>query len=210
MSTRPERQAEELGRREKILRAAEFKFALDGYHGTTLRGVANEADVQLSLLVYHFKTKMGLYREIFARRQYINEARIGALRAIADLGSPTALDAIVAAFADPVLKLHEVEEDLWFARLVLREASDPSSHERGILQEFFDPLGREFIAALKSAVPGRSAEFYPWAYLFAVGVLTQSSFDVRIQDLDASADPSAKYGLIRTFIKAGWAANPAS
>lgn len=194
-----------LDRREKILAAAEYKFAVDGYHGTTMRGIAAEADVQLSLLVYHFKTKLDLYREIFVRRQYVNEARIKALDAIGDLSAEGALEAIVSAFADPVLALHTDPRGLWFARLALREASDPSSHERGIIQEFFDPMGRTFIAALEEAVPGRPSNFYPRAYLFAVAVLTQSSLDIRIQDLSPSVDVEANYALIRQFIKAGWA-----
>jgi len=207
VSARYELPPGELDRREKILWAAEFQFALNGYHGTTLRGIAEEADVKLSLLMYHFKAKLDLYREIFARRQYVNVSRVTALEAIADLSAPTALDEIVAAFANPVLELHENPRDLWFARLVLREASDPSSHERGILQEFFDPMAGKFIDALRRAVPGRSEEFYPWAYLFAVGALTQSSFDVRIRDLAPAVDVDAKYRLLRGFIRAGWEAS---
>ncbi|NKQ52274.1 TetR/AcrR family transcriptional regulator [Amycolatopsis sp. K13G38] len=199
-------------RREQILVAAERLFAEHGYHGTTMRMIAEEAGVKLSLIVYHFKAKLRLYREIFLRRQYVNERR-RALLADVDPDAVDALDRIAAAFVDPVVELHDSPDDIWYARLVLREAADPSSQDRGIVRELFDPMAREFIAAIRRAATGRSEDFYRWAYLFAVGALTQSSFDVRLRDL-ATDGPDAgektsnpvKAAYLRAFIRAGWAA----
>jgi AcrR family transcriptional regulator len=200
------------GKRERILQAAERVFAMEGYHGTTLRGIADEADVKLSLMSYHFETKLGLYREVFRRRQYLNDRRRDMLHGV-DFDGEDAIRRIVDAFADPVLQLHENPTDVWFARLVLREASDPSSQERGIIHEFFDPMAEEFIQAISKANPGRHPDFYRWAYLFAVGALTSSSHDARASDLGGSrgqhdvaeglSAPKARY--LKEFIAAGWA-----
>lgn len=45
---------------ERILVAARASFAELGYAGTTLRGVARQADVDPALVNYYFKTKTGL------------------------------------------------------------------------------------------------------------------------------------------------------
>ncbi|AKS34296.1 TetR/AcrR family transcriptional regulator [Mycolicibacterium goodii] len=196
----------ETGRKLQILQAAERVFAQEGYHGTTMRKIAEVADVKLSLIVYHFDTKLKLYRAIFLRRQYVNDQRLELLRNI-DTHNEQAMIQLVSAFADPVLALHRNPEDLWFARLVLREASDPSSQQRGIIHELFDPMAQEFIGAMSQINPGREPGFYRWAYLFAVGALTSSSFDVRAHDLgepDDVADLNAKAELLKRFILAGW------
>jgi len=202
-------------RRERILQAAEMVFAQEGYHAATMRAIAAAAEAKLSLVVYHFESKLGLYREVFLRRQYLNEERREMLRAV-DFDAPDAAHQLAAAFADPVLRLHESPTDVWFARLVLREAADPSSHERGIIHELFDPMAQEFIQAIVKVNPGRDREFYPWAYLFAVGALTSSANDARAGDLgrsakktvrDAHGGPDSPKGRhLKEFIAAGWAA----
>jgi AcrR family transcriptional regulator len=183
------------GRRAAILRAAE-----KGYHGTTMRQIAAEADVQLSLVVYHFTSKLGLYTAIFENRQYINDDRLVRLAAIPDLQAEDALEQIVRAFADPVLVLHDDPDDIWFARLVLREAADPSSQQRPIIGELFDAMAREFIKALREALPGKRDGFYHWAYLFSVGALTQSSFDTRVRNLTDKVYTEQKHDILRSYI----------
>lgn len=183
-----------------ILRAAEKLFAQKGYHGTTMREVAAAADVGLSLVVYHFKNKNALYYAIFEDRQYINEERVKQLQSIGDPTGPSALDAIVDAFISPVLTLHQSPDDIWYARLVLREAADPSSQERAVISTLFDPMARAFIGALEKALPGKRPGFYHWAYLFSVGALTQSSFDDRIGNLADVPMFDRKNEVLRAYI----------
>jgi AcrR family transcriptional regulator len=191
----------DVGRRDAILRAAEKLFALEGYHGTTMRHIADEADVKLSLIVYHFTSKMNLYTAIFEARQYINEERMERLAAI-DPHAANALDEIVRAFTDPVLALHGDPAGIWFARLVLREAADPSSQDRKVIGAMFDPMARQFIRALRVALPGKPEGFYHWSYLFSVGALTQSAFDVRVRNLTETIYPEDKHELLRSYITA--------
>lgn len=196
------RSAQGRQRREQILVAAERVFAQDGYHATTMRNVAQEAGVKLALLQYHFETKVGLFTEVFERRQYVNEERLARLRAIADLRAESALEEIVDALIGPSLRLHENPDGVWFARLVLRETADPSNQERPVMRRFFDPLGREFIAALEVALPGKRPGFHLWAYLFSIGALTQSVHDARALELDPEAARSSKVLLLRDYIVA--------
>lgn len=190
------------GRRAAILRAAEKVFALESYHGATMRQIAAEAEVKLSLVVYHFTSKLGLYMEIFENRQYVNEERLAQLSAIPDLRAPDGVERIVHAFVDPVLALHDDPDDIWFARLVLREAADPSSQQRPVITELFDPMAREFIKALREALPDKPDGFHHWAYLFAVGALTKSSFEDRVGNLTDKPFIEQKQEILRSFIVA--------
>ena len=54
--------------RERILKTAEQIFAEMGFEGTSLRQIAVHADVPVALVSYHFKNKLGLYREVFKAR----------------------------------------------------------------------------------------------------------------------------------------------
>jgi len=100
----------------------------------------------------------------------------------AQLGSQY-FEQIVCAFVDPVLALHFDPDDAWFAKLVLREAGDPSNQDRPVLKVLFDPMAREFIDAFREALPGKPDGFYQWAYLFSVGALTQGASEDRVRDL---------------------------
>ncbi|MFB7600589.1 TetR/AcrR family transcriptional regulator [Streptomyces sp. NPDC056160] len=190
------------GRRQAIMRAAERLFALEGYHGATMRQIAEAAGVKLSLVVYHFTSKLGLYTAIFEERQYVNDERLARLGAIPDLCADDALEQIVSAFTDPVLALHDDPDDIWFARLVLREAADPSSQERPVIRDQFDPLARRFVEALGIALPDKPAGFHHWAYLYSVGALTQSAFDTRVRNIADEPGYEQKHALLRSYITA--------
>lgn len=189
-------------RRVRILDAAERIFAEHGYDGATLRQVASAAGVQLSLLGYHFPSKLALYSAVFERRQYVNEQRLERLEALGDPRAPDALDRLVAAFMDPVMALRE--QGTWYRRLVLREAADPSSRQRPIIRELFDPMARRFIAALREVRPGRPEGWYEWSYLFAVGALTQSASDDRLANLTEHPPTAPNDELLRGFVTAAW------
>jgi AcrR family transcriptional regulator len=189
-------------RRDQILVAAEQVFAEEGYDATTMRNVARAAGVKLALLQYHFGTKIGLYTAIFERRQYVNEERLALLHAIPDLTAPSALEEIVEALIGPPLRLHHSPDDVWFARLILRETADPSNHDRPVMRRFFDPLAKEFISALRVCLPDKPADFHVWAYLFSIGALTQSVHDGRALAIDPHVSERSKVVLLRRYVVA--------
>lgn len=53
--------------RELILQAADVVFANDGYAGTTVQGIAAQAGLPKSNVLYHFKTKDKLYSRVLER-----------------------------------------------------------------------------------------------------------------------------------------------
>jgi AcrR family transcriptional regulator len=55
----------DLDTRERILKTAQKLFAEKGFNGTSVRDIAQEAQVNVAALNYHFQTKQSLHQEIF-------------------------------------------------------------------------------------------------------------------------------------------------
>ena len=163
-------------------------FSRKGYHGVSMREIATAADVQLSLIVYHFQTKENLYRSVFDHFHTIFEERLERLDRIEHLSAPDALRHIVEAFVMPVLNAKATEEGRIYSQLILREASDPEEESRGIIRDYYDPMAARFIEALKQALPDKTVNGLTWGYLFSVSALVMSHFDARMQRLSHS-DP---------------------
>lgn len=210
--------AGEPSKRERVLREAERLFALEGFHGVTMRDIAGAADVKLALIVYHFETKNKLYHAIFEHRKDLFGERLGGLQSITDFAAPDALERIVHTFVAPVLRSQMSSAGKSYAQLVARESSDPTEATRGIVKEYFDPFAKEFIQALQQALPRKSLEYVHWAYMFAVGALVMSVFDSRLAritdgktkptDLTKPADVAKKTEYLCTFICAGIRGGP--
>jgi len=92
--------------RERILDAAEILFSQRGYDGTSLRDLAAQASVRMSLVHYHFGTKeqvlaaavdrkLGLLRQLIQQR-FENAERAGLL---------TSIDECVRAFISPFFEV---------------------------------------------------------------------------------------------------------
>ena len=178
-------------KRERVLHEAERLFALDGFHGVSMRDIAQAADVKLALIVYHFETKEKLYRAVFEHRKHLFDERLQLLRLVTDHAAPDALERIVHAFVEPILRSHMSDTGKSYAQLVVREASDPREETRGIIGAYFDPFAKEFITALQKALPDESLDYIRWAYLFAVGALVMSVFDSRMTRIsDGATRPS--------------------
>lgn len=204
--------AAEPSKRERILREAERLFALEGFHGASMRDIAKAADVGLSVLVYHFETKQKLYRAVFEQHHALFEARIAALHAVADFDAPDAVERIVAAFVMPVMGQQATPEGKYYSLLTVREASDPQEASRGIIADYYDPMARQFIAALQRALPETSPEYLHWAYLFSVGALVMNCFDERMSRLSEHrylpGDDAAKGRFLVRYIAAGIRGGP--
>lgn len=190
-------------KKDQILKAAETVFANLGYDRATIRRVAQEAEVDIPVVTYHFATKLNLYRSIFEKYQPWNEARREALRRV-KLDSSDAVEQIVDAFLLLGRSNQEDSRSSNYLTLVLREASDPLSTERRIISDLFDPMAREFISALEVALPQKPPSFHRWAYLFAVGAYTSTNVGQRERDLATGVvDSGDRLALLHSFICAG-------
>ncbi len=207
--------ADKPNRQQAILLAAEKLFARHGYHGVTIRQIAEEAGVPLALVGYYYGPKHELFHAIFAHWNQTIEERLAALdAAAANPQDAQTLTRIIEAFVKPVIRLRHSEEGYYYAQLVGRELAYSSAEADRVLREFFDPLAHRFIAALQATVPGASLSEVAWGYQFALGALLHHLVDTRVQRLsdghNQPGDPAASDRLVQFIVGGLQAALPAN
>ncbi len=86
----------------QIMRAAIRLFTERGFAGSSLRDIANEAELNMGLIRYHFGSKVDLYRDTLAHvSESYNQACLRALREVMEEDAPTAESIIYAWLAAP-------------------------------------------------------------------------------------------------------------
>lgn len=165
--------------RARILAAAEAEFGDHGFDGVSVRQIALRADVPVALINYHFGSKEGLYRAIFEMRApMIIDQRIAGLRlAEMEPDRDRRVEMIVKAVLVPNLHMRSTEKNSSYARILAREVSDPKSHNRKVVAEFFDPIAYRVMEALQQALPDRSLEEINWGYQAMLGVMVYTMAD---------------------------------
>lgn len=165
--------------RMRILLAAEGEFADHGFDGASVRQIALRADVPVALINYHYGSKEGLYRAIFEMRApMIIDQRIAGLRlAEMEPDQERKVEMIVKAVLVPNLHMRSTEKNSSYARILAREVSDPKSHHRKVVAEFFDPIAYKVTEALHKAMPDRTIEEIHWGYQAMLGVMVYTMAD---------------------------------
>ena len=152
-----------LDTRETLIEAALACFAKYGYEATSIRQIAAEAGKNSSLISYYFKSKEGLYREVF--REVLN--RLGTESAAPASAAPeatkgedarTRLRELIRRF------LREVEAHLASVdplqdaavRLFLSEMNAPKNEVRDLIQERMEPWARGLRACIRGIRPDLS------------------------------------------------------
>lgn len=159
--------------RVRIITAAEAVFSERGYDAGTIRDVAHRADVPLGLVTYYFPGKLSLYRAVFeARVPEIVQQRLAGM-ALADLEADPdrRLELLVKALLVPMLGMRGTEGGRRFAVLMAREIADPSSKDRGIIEELMQPVTVTFLTALRNALPEERQGAALWAYGAMMGAM---------------------------------------
>lgn len=178
--------------RERLLAAAEHLFANRGFDATSTRALVEQAGVDIAMIVYHFGSKLGLYREVLLRRaERVNALRLAELDAVlARHDGPPDLTAVVHALVATNIRLR-TDADLGglpIARLFARELIDPDQAGRRTIHEMFDAAAQRFIAAIHQALPDASSESVHWAYHFAISAMVQTMANVNtLEDLSRGA-----------------------
>ena len=171
-------------RKQNILRAAERLFATRGFHGVSIRDVADEAGVPLALVGYYYGPKLELYHEIYYQRSDYIEQRLESLaRAQREAPAGQQLEAIIAAFVLPVLQVAATPDGRLFLRLMARGINDGLAEDDAVVRELFDPLAHAFIDALAQVAPQATRGTLAWCYQFALGAMLHHVTDERVERL---------------------------
>lgn len=199
--------------RQRILDAAEKLFSERGLEGVSVRQIATVARLDFAMINYHFGSKLGLYRAVFQRRSdKLAEQRLGALeRVLAKSGdSIPQLEDIVCALVTPNIRLRADPQagGIPFARLIVREMTDPNERERGIVSAAFDQTAFHFMEVLATVFPGASRAELHWAYHFAIGTLVHTMASTgRLEYLSRGAcqmsDPDVVLARLIPFVVSG-------
>jgi AcrR family transcriptional regulator len=150
--------------RERVLSAAAALFADRGFHGTTMRDIAQRARVNLAAAHYHFGSKETLYLAVL-REQFDNITSTLARRGLA-LGTvgampKAALTELLRARIAAMLELMLGPPPGLHGLLMMREMCDPSAALPHIVEQLIAPHKRELegiVAALAPALPAAAVE----------------------------------------------------
>ncbi len=160
--------------RSRILQAAESLFAPFGYDGTSLRKIAAEAGYELSLVLYHFRSKELLYQAVFERGvELILRERHKHLKAMMEADTTISVEEVLLLFSRPWLELFGRDEDNT-AIVFARSLFEHSDHQRALIEEHVDPEARFFIDALQKAAPNAPPDEIHRCYHLFVGQLVYS------------------------------------
>lgn len=162
----------------RILDAAEHLFAERGYHGATMRQVADASGASLSLTQYHFKTKEALFGAVMERCilsiNHQRLLRLGVLETTAIQSEQrVSVDDVLRAFLEPtVLLARDTREGGQnYAQLIAHIINDPQPHARAVSQKLTDPIARQTMRMLGLALPGLDEATLAWCYIFMVGAM---------------------------------------
>jgi AcrR family transcriptional regulator len=198
--------------REAILDAAEVTFADLGYAGTTLREVADKAEVTQALISYYFGSKYGLFEEVFLRRgRKISDERLENLAALKRTGKPLKIKEIVHAFLTPTLALRTTPEGRAFIRLQARLHTEPPEISYKLRNEAYDLSTRAYVDAIASALPHLSKKDVFWRVTLMVGAYMYAFSDThRLEELAKGIcnpeDPNEILAQISEFVAGGLSA----
>ena len=201
--------------RDRILDAAEALFAQRGYEGVSVRRIMREADADVSLAYYHFKSKRDLFDQVMLRKvETLNRMRLEALEAVERRrgdDAPT-VEEIIGAFTHPLLDLLANKHDEWKHYFQLIAQINSSSEWGGeLMTRYFDPLVSRFIDALRKALPDCTEADLFWSYHFLSGALTLTFAETgRIDNLSGglcrSSDMRSINERMPRFLAAGFRA----
>lgn len=110
--------------RQRLLTAAAELFAERGFNKVSIRDICQKADANVAAVNYHFRDKLGLYKEVV---QMLGECMDRAKGSALDAGAGSAPEEQLRLYIRTFMHhLLGPEEDSWMDRLMARELMDPT------------------------------------------------------------------------------------
>lgn len=161
-----------------LLDSAERLFAATGIAETSLRAITREADANLASVNYHFGSKEGLVRAVFARRlQPLNRTRLDLLENCLSHGEGGAdLECVLRAFVEPAMAMMTSDDPghREFTKLLGRMLLEPAHELRSLMIGEFEEIAQRFSGALQHVFPQAPREEIAWRFHFMVGALAHT------------------------------------
>jgi AcrR family transcriptional regulator len=149
--------------RERLLDAAIELFARQGFHGTSIRDIAERAGANVAAGHYHYGSKEGLYLEVLraqfaAVRSELERRGISRPAPALRRASRRELVALLEARISTMLELLLGPPPAPHGQLMLREMCDPTDAMPIIVAEFIEPQTQEMTQLVARLIPGVGRE----------------------------------------------------
>lgn len=178
MTEKPQkmRRARGIAALDDLLSTTEALLVERGYHGLSMRDIAQAAGVNLGSVYYYSPSKEGLIRLAIERRiAPINAERVRRFRAIeqsppADIAE--ALRDVLRAFIEPALTVAgaESEEDARLARAVhTRIHRDAAPEIVKMVYDLYSEAGAMLMRLARRFTPHLSADAFHWRIMCVLG-----------------------------------------
>ena len=152
----------------KLIIAAGKLFAEKGYEGVSTRMIAEEANVNLGGIHYHFGSKEKLYVELF---RFVLQRDDGNIKSVSHLKelypewneSPESQAKIIFELIRKMYRRIAFSEFPWKLPLFIRESFQPSPANAALVEEVFRPFVTdilEFCRGLNLGLPEEELQFF--------------------------------------------------
>lgn len=156
--------------RTLLLDTAERLFAEQGYEGTGVRQIAEQAGVNLGAIHYYWGSKQALCRDtlerrlvpVLSERTERIEGVVSGQGSLADLLDASHRPSLLAGGATP-------EESEAFRRFYGRMLFDPSPDVQAILAALLDRFATRFVGLLRDRCPDLTDDEFYWRVTFLYG-----------------------------------------
>lgn len=146
------------GTQERILNAAAKVFAERGYKDATTRMICAEADVNVALVNYYFKSKAELYKAVIAILfENVAKPMMSIPEAVRDEATWREAICLWVRRAIAICAATEPPES-WVARLMGMESCLPSDMAQDIERKFSVPMHQCFRRLLSMAIDGEDLQ----------------------------------------------------
>lgn len=196
--------------KERILDAAEFLLAENGYEATSLRAVTQAAGVNLAAVNYHFGSKKDLLEAVVRRvAEPVSRSRLEKLEAIEESSDEPTVEIVLRAFLEPVFHhLHDAGPRGRTVFLLLsRVMSDPDPRIQNMLAAAFGDVGQRFIEHLAVLLPHLDEAELWWRFKSCIGVaIFHQSRSLPALSILGSAPDERNLEMTIAFVSAGMSA----
>ena len=141
--------------RQRLLTVAAELFAEQGFNHVTVREICRVAEANLAAVNYHFRDKLGLYKEVVGMAaDAMHRSKVDVIEAAERLAPEDRLRTYIR------LTLHRLlgpEEESWMEKLIARELMDPTPALDLIVEKGIRPTSQR-MGAMVAELLGTSLE----------------------------------------------------
>ena len=156
--------------KENILNVAERLFAENGFAGTSIRAIVEEANVNIGAINYHFKSKEGLFISVIKRRfAEIEIERFSKLeRHLTEIDNSPTLEGVVRAFLEPLKSAFKTNN---LVPMMLIRVFCESKELKELIKPVFNETKSRFFTALKQVFHDLDESDVQWRFQFMISAM---------------------------------------